>query len=128
MLTITLDEPHRLAILEPAGPLSKADFESAVAIIDPYLEKAGRLDGLIIHTRSFPGWDSFAALCSHLRFVKNHHQKVSRLAVVTDSPLGTFAETVGSHFVSAEIKVFPFREMEAAKTWIQSQPDYSLES
>ncbi|HSA65330.1 MAG TPA: STAS/SEC14 domain-containing protein, partial [Nitrospira sp.] len=95
---------------------------SAVAIIDPYLEKAGRLDGLIIHTKSFPGWDSFAALCSHLRFVKNLHQKVSRLAVVTDSPLGTFAETVGSHFVSAEIKVFPFREMEAAKTWIQSPP------
>jgi SpoIIAA-like len=119
MLTITLDEPNHLAILEPAGPLSKADFESAVTIIDPYLEKTGRLDGLIIHTKAFPGWDSFSALCAHLTFVRNHHKKVSRLAVVTDSVLGTFAEAVGRHFVNAEIKVFPFLDMEAAKTWVR---------
>jgi hypothetical protein len=120
MLTTTLDEAHHLAILEPAGPLSKADFDSAVSIIDPYLEKTGRLDGLIIHTKSFPGWDSFAALCAHLRFVKHHHQRIARLAVVTDSPMGTFAEAVARHFVSADVKVFPFHDMEAAKGWIRS--------
>ena len=120
MLTIKIDEANNIAILEPTGPLSKADFESAVTIIDPYIEKTGRLSGLIIHTKAFPGWDSFSALCSHLTFVRNHHKKVSRVALVTDSALGTFAEAVASHFVNAEIKVFPFLEMEAAKTWIRS--------
>ncbi|HXH85258.1 MAG TPA: hypothetical protein VNI35_00445 [Nitrospira sp.] len=60
-MTIKIDEAHIIAILEPAGPLSKADFESAVTIIDPYIEKAGWLGGLIIHAKSFPGGDSFAA-------------------------------------------------------------------
>ena len=120
MLTIKIDEAHKIAILEPRGPLSKADFESAVRIIDPYIEKAGRLGGLIIHTKAFPGWDSFSALCSHLTFVRNHHKKVSRVAVVTDSALGPFAEAVGGHFVNAEIKAFPFQAMEEAKAWIRS--------
>ncbi|WP_455387948.1 STAS/SEC14 domain-containing protein [Petrachloros mirabilis] len=119
MLTITIDEAHNIAMLEPRGPLSKTDFESAATIIDPYIEKTGRLGGLIIHTKAFPGWDSFSALCSHLAFVRNHHKKVSRIAFVTDSALGTVAEAVGSHFVNAEIKVFPFLAMEEAKAWIR---------
>ena len=120
MLTIKIDEANHIAIFEPTGPLSKADFEAAVAIVDPYIEKTGRLDGLIIHTKAFPGWDSFAGLCSHLRFVRDHHKKVSRIAFVTDSTLGILAQAVGSHFVNAEIKVFPFLAMEEAKAWIRS--------
>jgi hypothetical protein len=76
------------------------------------------LNGLIIHTKSFPGWDSFAALLSHFRFVKEHHKKVSRVALSTDSALGTFAETVASHFVSAQIKLFSYLEFEQARNWV----------
>ena len=72
MLSVIIDETNGIAILEPDGPLSKNDFESATRIIDPYIEQNGQLNGLIIHTESFPGWDSFAALFSHLKFVKEH--------------------------------------------------------
>jgi hypothetical protein len=60
MLTINLDEANHLAILGLTGPLLKAEFESAVTIIDPFIEKTWRLGGLIIHTNAFPGWDSFS--------------------------------------------------------------------
>lgn len=118
MLTIKIDEENGIAILEPEGPLSKSDFESATKVIDPYIEKTGHLNGLIIHTKSFPGWDSFAALVSHLRFVKEHHKKISRVALSTDSKIGGFAEAVASHFVNAEIKRFSYQELEQAKFWI----------
>lgn len=117
MLSVKIDEVHGIAILEPDGPLSKDDFESAAKIIDPYIEKTGQLHGLIIHTKAFPGWDSFAALSSHLRFVKDHHKKISRVAFSTDSVVGNFAEAVASHFVNAEIKVFPYQEFEEARNW-----------
>ena len=68
MLTVKVDKANGIALLEPDGPLSKEDFESAVKIIDPFIEKNEHLNGLIIHTESFPGWDSFAALSSHLKF------------------------------------------------------------
>lgn len=118
MLTTILDEQHRIAVLEPDGPLSKLDFQSAAAIIDPFIESSGHIRGLIIHTRSFPGWDSFQAMHSHLTFVKEHHRKVPRIAFVTDSVLSNLAESIGSHFVSADIKSFPYQDMDRARAWI----------
>ena len=118
MLSTKIDKDNGIAILEPEGSLSENDFESATKIIDPYIEATGQLNGLIIHTKSFPGWDSFAALVSHLKFVKEHHKKISRVAFATDSMIGSFAETVASHFVNAEIKQFSYQELEQAKLWI----------
>ena len=118
MLSVEIDEVNGIAVLEPDGALSKGDFELAAKIIDPYINKTGHLNGLVIHTKSFPGWDSFAALSSHLRFVKDHHRKISRVAISTDSVVGNFAEAVASHFVNAEIKLFSFQELEPARNWV----------
>lgn len=121
MLSVEIDEVNGLAILEPDGPLTKGDFESAAKVIDPYVENTDQFNGIIIHTESFPGWDSFAALASHLRFVKEHHKKISRVAISTNSVIGNFSEAVASHFVNAEIKLFSYQELEQAKDWIISR-------
>ena len=121
MLSVKIDEKNLVAVLQPEGPLSASDFESAAKTIDPLIEKSGKLNGVVIYTKSFPGWDSFAALVSHLRFVKNHQEKVSHVAFVTDSPLGKFAEPVASHFVKAEIRSFPYADYDKALEWISGQ-------
>jgi hypothetical protein len=118
MLKVQLIEDQGIAILEPDGELSKADFESASKIIDPYLEKHGTLNGIIIHVRLFPGWESFSSLVAHLKFVKEHHRKVSRIAVATDSPIGGVAEKLAPHFINAKIKRFPFDEFQTSKEWV----------
>ncbi len=76
------------------------------------------LSGVIIYVENFPGWDSFAALSSHLKFVKEHHRYVRRVAFVTDSSIADIAEKVASHFVAAQVKHFPFSELDRAKLWI----------
>ena len=118
MLNVKLNETKGIAILEPDGMLSEADFASVAGIIDPYLEKSGKLNGIIIHVKSFPGWDSFSTLITHLKFVKEHHKKISHVAFVSDSPIGTFAEHVAGHFVNAEVKSFSFNELEKSIKWI----------
>ncbi len=118
MLSVEINEVSGLAILEPDGPLTKGDFESAAKVIDPYIENTDQFNGIIIHTESFPGWDSFAALASHLRFVKEHHKKISRVAISTNSVIGNFSEGVASHFVNAEIKLFSYQELEQAIDWV----------
>ncbi len=120
MLNINLDKDDGIVLLEPNGALSAEDFKNAAKIVDPYLEKSGRLNGVLIHTKSFPGWNSFGALLKHLSFVKNHHKKINCVALVTDSALGEFAEHVASHFVSAEIKHFDYDDMDDAKDWIKN--------
>jgi hypothetical protein len=125
MLTVELDEAKGIAILKPDGALSEKDFKSASRIIDPYIEKAGKLKGVIISTRKFPGWESFGSLIKHFKFVKGHHKKLSRVAIVTDSVLGDFAERIVTHFVSSEIKHFSFDEFSKAQSWVFGSANFN---
>jgi len=119
-LNITIDEENKIVTLEPVESLTKEDFIYAKKIIDPFIEKVTSLNGLIIYTQDFSGWESFSALLKHLEFIKEHHKKVQKLAFVTDSFIGEMAEKVGSHFVSAEVKNFDFDALQDAKKWILS--------
>jgi hypothetical protein len=76
-----------ILLVTPDGPLEAADFERLTKEVEPFIAANGRLSGLLINAEFFPGWDSFGALLSHLRFVADHHRKIARIAVVTDSAL-----------------------------------------
>jgi hypothetical protein len=113
-----MDKTEAIVTLEPEGELTKEDFETAIRIIDPFIKIRGKLTGMMIYTKDFPGWKSFAAFIEHMKFIKNHHKKIKRLAFVTDSNIGDLAEKVGSHFVEAEIKHFPYDQKTEAKAWL----------
>jgi len=121
MLSVQVDAARGIAILEPQGALSKDDFERAAKLIDPHIKKAGRLNGIVVRTREFPGWDSFGALVSHLKFVRAHHAKLKRLALCTDSPLGSVLPAIARHFVSAEVRAFKYAEFDLAKAWVAGE-------
>jgi len=118
MLNVELDSAMEIAVLKPEGALSENDFDNAAKVIDPYLELHGGLKGLIISTRDFPGWESFGSLTKHIKFVKDHQKRLSRVALVTDSKIGNVAEKIAGHFVAAEIKHFPYDAFGQAKEWV----------
>jgi len=107
-----------ILVVEPQGALSREDFASLAREVDPYLEDAGTLRGLLIQSERFPGWQDFGALVAHLRFVRDHHRRVRRIAAVTDSTFLSAAPRIAEHFVSAEVRHFPFEQREAALAWL----------
>jgi hypothetical protein len=121
MIEYDLDSEHSILHVQPKSPLEQNDFVKIAKAVDPYIEATGGLAGLIIEAPAFPGWDSFGAMVNHFRFVRDHHKRIKRIAVVTDSHLGDVAEHLTSHFVSAEIRHFPAGQIEAARQWISSQ-------
>jgi len=118
MIVYHLDPATSILTLRPESALEKNDFIEVAQALDPQIDQHGDLAGLIIAAPYFPGWDSFGALVNHLRFIRDHHQHVKKIAMVTDSPLGNVAEHITSHFISAEVKHFPAGEGEAARSWI----------
>ena|SRR5436190_2022410 len=108
-----------ILILRPKGRLEAGDFEKLAAEVDPYLETNGKLHGLMIAAESFPGWKDFAALIAHLRFVREHHRKIEKVAVVSDSGFLSVAPKVAAHFVQADLRHFPQSEGEAALVWLR---------
>jgi SpoIIAA-like len=116
-------EPLRdrgILVITPDGPLEAADFERLAKEIDPLIASGGKLTGIIIHTRSFPGWRSFGALVSHLRFAANHHRQIERIAAVTDSGLLKIMPRIAGLFVQPEIKQFGFEEKDRALAWLEA--------
>ena len=118
MIDYTLDTAHSILYVRPQSALAAEDFARLASAVDPHIEATGGLAGLIIETPSFPGWDSLGAMVTHFRFVRDHHRRISKVGVVTDSAMGAVAERLGSHFVSAEIRHFPAGQIDAAKQWI----------
>jgi len=119
MLEHSLDPASGILHLRPQGALEKEDFAKLAQTVDPYVEKHGRLTGIIVDAPQFPGWDGFGAMAAHIRFVRDHHKKVQKIAVVTDAALGNLAEKFASHFVAATIKRFHAGEVQAAEQWIK---------
>lgn len=118
MLDIDLNKENSTLVLKPNNALTKKDFDKITKLVDPYIEEKGKLNGIIIYVEVFPWWDSFSALLSHFKFIKNHHQKVSNIALVTNSVVADFAEHIASHFINAKIKHFDYDKLEDAKNWI----------
>lgn len=118
MIEFDLDTQHSILLVRPQSALSTADFAELAKAVDPIIETAGDLAGLIINAAEFPGWDSFGTMVTHFRFVRDHHQHIKKVALVTDSHLGDVAEHLASHFVSAEIRHFPSDQLDQARQWI----------
>ena len=108
-----------LLVIRPRGPLQAYDFTALATVVDPYIEAHGMLRGIMLEASSFPGWDSFAALVSHLRFVRDHHRLVLKIAAVSDSPVVSIAPQLASHFVKAEIRHFPLKDRDAPLAWLR---------
>lgn len=128
MITSRITESGVL-IVQPSGPLTKDDFESLAGKANLWIEEHGSLKGILIDAPEFPGWKDFAGLQSHIRFVRDHHKHIERLAVASDSSFLSALPVVARHFVKAEIRRFEAGDTEAALNWLaspRSEPKHAI--
>jgi hypothetical protein len=120
MLQVHVDLKTRIVLLEPEGPLSPQDFESLAQQVNLLIQQSGDLNGVLVHARQFPGWNSFAAFLAHLHFIKQHHRRMKKVALSTDSPWGRQAAKLVSHWLAPQIQIFPYQDLAQAKQWLES--------
>jgi hypothetical protein len=114
---------HRLipdagvVVVEVTQPLRATDFDALGLTVDAWLETHAELRGLVLHTTAFPGWENIGGMVRHIRFVRDHHRKIRRVAIVVNGPFGTLAPRVAEHFVQAEVRGFPDDHLDDAVAW-----------
>ncbi len=121
MLKHRLILPEGILLIEPDEPLQASDFASVAAEIDPYIAQRGKLPGVLIHAKSFPGWVNFAAAMAHMNFVESHHANISKLAVVSDNLLLANVPEMIRHLIDIDIKHFPESALNDASTWLEER-------
>lgn len=104
-------------VVEVRQALRAQDFDAVAATADAWIEAHGSLQGLVIHVREFPGWENFGGLIRHMRFVRDHHREVKRIAFAADSKLASLGPEIAGHFIKAEVKSFAYDELDIAITW-----------
>ena len=119
MITFTLMKESGVLVISPEGKLEPQDFAAVAAEVDPFIEERGGLPGLMISAETFPGWDSFEALLTHIRFVRDHHRKIGRVALVSDGKLLSRVPRLADYFVSAEVRHFVTEDREGAMQWLE---------
>lgn len=107
-----------IVIVHPESKLTSEDFEGLTRQVDPLIEERGGLAGLMIEAASFPGWEDFTGFASHVRFVKDHHKKIEKVAIVVDGNIVAMMPKIANHFVAAEIRHFECAQREDALAWL----------
>lgn len=117
----TLDSGAGILVVEPDADaaLSEDDFEAVGKAIRKRLEDHDRLRGILIRSRRFPGWQGVSAMFAHLKFINRVHDKIDRIALVTSSPLGSFADHVLDPLMLAEIRRFDYDRYDEAMDWLK---------
>ncbi|HEX4075818.1 MAG TPA: STAS/SEC14 domain-containing protein [Candidatus Acidoferrales bacterium] len=104
-------------VVEVKQALRAQDFEELSFAADEWIKEHGSLQGLVIHAREFPGWENFGSFLRHMRFVRDHHREVNRIAFAADSKLAGIAPVIAEIFTAAEVKSFAYDELDIAIAW-----------
>ncbi|MGO4440654.1 STAS/SEC14 domain-containing protein [Rhizobium sp. RAF56] len=116
-------EPLRdknVVIVTPQGPLEQADFEAIAKEIEPAIASNGKVSGLMINIKYFPGWQNLAAISAHLKFVANYNRAIERIAVVTNNSLLSIVPGIAGYFVHPQIRLFDSGQTEQALSWLET--------
>lgn len=114
---------HRLlpefgvVVLEVRHALRAHDFEALARTADAWIDGHGQLQGIVIHARTFPGWENLGSLWKHLQFIRDHHRKVRRIALAADGKLGSIAPRIAELFAKPEVKRFTYDTLDDAIAW-----------
>jgi hypothetical protein len=81
----------------------------------------GDLQAIVIHAREFPGWENLGSFLRHVRFVRDRHRKVRRVALAADGEFLHLAPRIADHFVQAEVRSFGYDELQEAIAWAGTQ-------
>ena len=118
MLEHELRSRDEILVLRLHGSLQAEDFKSLARAVDDYLNGGGKLRGVLICGKSFPGWENLDGLIAHLKFVRNHHAVVAKVAIVADGLVARLLPSLAGHFVQARVQHFD--DEETATRWLET--------
>lgn len=74
---------------------------------------------VLINATDFNGWENADAAEKHFSFVKEHHTKVERLAIVTGHMWQHWIAALAKVFMHPDIKVFDKTQLNEAESWLK---------
>src|SRR5215469_4325191 len=118
-LQMITTEPITARVLKITVPekLKADDFRLLAPQIDSLIQQQGKIR-LLIDASNFSGWENITAFERHISFIKNHHQKVERISIVTGHDWQHWVIGTIRLFVHPEVRAYDKNEESEALAWI----------
>jgi SpoIIAA-like len=116
MIKIETISANAMRITVP-DKLKSDDFSLLTPQIDSFITQYGKLK-LLIDASGFNGWENIAAFEKHAGFIKNHHRKIDRIAVIAPHDWQHWLIGAVRMFVHPEVKAFDKSHESDAVQWI----------
>ena len=116
MIKTEIISANALKIVAP-DKLNADDFHQIAPQIDSLISQHGKIR-LLIDASGFNGWENIAAFENHAGFIKNHQQKIERIAVITAHDWQHWLIGAVRIFVHPEIRAYEKSHASEALRWI----------
>jgi hypothetical protein len=100
--------------------LKADDFQKMALQADALIQKHGKIK-LLVDASQFNGWENITAFERHMRFVKSHHQKIERAALIAGHTWQHWVAGIVRIFVHPEIKVYDKNQQKEAMQWLNGK-------
>ncbi len=120
MFDIKTDPDGRLVSVQPDGRISESDVEALAAALNETINTHDRIPGLLIHAKSFPGYENLAAMLAHLELVHRRENVLPRVALVSDGVFMRLGEALAKVFVEASVRHFATGDLADAQEWART--------
>ncbi len=116
MIKTEIISPNALKIVVP-DKLKADDFRQIAPQIDSLINQHGKIR-LLIDASGFNGWENIAAFEKHAGFVKDHQQKIERIAVIAAHEWQHWLIGAVRIFVHPEVRAYDKSHASEALRWI----------
>jgi len=112
-------EPISGNVLKIVAPekLKAGDFRQIAPQVDSLINQHGKIR-LLIDASGFKGWENIAAFEDHAGFVKNHQQKVERIAVLVSHDWQHWLIGAVRIFLHPEVRAYDKNQESEALRWV----------
>jgi hypothetical protein len=117
MIKIDIVSGNILRITAP-DKLKADDFRQIAPQVDSIISRYGKIR-LLIDASGFNGWENIEAFENHAGFVKNHQQKVDRIAVIVAHDCQHWLVGAVRVFLHPEVRAYDKGHESEALQWIE---------
>jgi SpoIIAA-like len=116
MITTEIISANVLRIIAP-GKLTADDFRQIAPQVDSLISQYGKIR-LLIDASRFNGWENIAAFEKHAGFIKDHQQRVERIAVIAVHDWQHWLIGAVRIFLHPEVRAYDRSHQSEALQWI----------
>lgn len=125
MITVRKEKTGNILRAEVTNKIEVEDWDKVTKAIDPIIAEYGSVR-LFLDASDFAGWKDLEAARAHFNFVKAHHEKVDRIALIVDHHWQGWMAGIAEIFVDTEIRAFEEDQKEVAENWLSSDEQSSF--